>query len=642
MKTRLFLLLAFCVSFSVHVIAQSSWQDEANRDTSWWGKNSGKEYVITSAKQLAGVAYLVNNGFTTFADTTLNLIPETGNTIDLSAYNWVPIGNSEDMGSLPAFQGRFEGNNNIIKGLKRTSDGITSQYLGFFGSIVAHKDTAWVKNLILEDGSIQGSETSTLGVLTGNISAMDREVATVVIIENCHTKNISIENGYISGGLIGEVAARSPDTNYSKVIVRGCSNTGKIAGTGGGGIIGRATSSLSGIIHIKHCSNTGAVIGEKEKESKLNYNNLGGILGGCDNNDPGTIILHDCFNSGDITIEESEKKYIIGGIIGEARNISNTKDASLTISNCYNTGAIKVNDKNALMSGGIIGRIHCPELNTGHATFTVSNCLALPASLPTSILTHRIIGNIDSDKKGEVILSNNYANVSGIWNNPDPSADNENGADWTVSSGDLWTAPIDTWDFTNIWTGDASPTGLPTLKPYVGKSSESDPDIFKVVISLETKDPVDEGCLTIIPVTGTYRIVKDTELTLRALLGDDCDKSDLRFVINGDTITPELRSVDYLTSISVKEDMEIKVVGVKDNGIGVEEIQINPTKVCTTPGHIVIEQQGEGIKEKEVRIYTITGSLIHRQNLTVGTTMIPLQKGTYVVVAGNKIAKVVL
>ena len=74
-----------------------------------------KEYAISSAPQLAGLAQLVNQG-NSLEGTTIRLHSD----LDLAGHNWIPIGNqleAEEGKKAAVFSGTFEGNGHIISNL---------------------------------------------------------------------------------------------------------------------------------------------------------------------------------------------------------------------------------------------------------------------------------------------------------------------------------------------------------------------------------------------------------------------------------------------------------------------------------------------------------------------------------------------
>ena len=71
MKKALFCLGLFLLSTAA-LQAQSKWTDEGCYDISWYDKDA-ETYSISSASQLAGLAYLVNNATDLFEDKVVEL-----------------------------------------------------------------------------------------------------------------------------------------------------------------------------------------------------------------------------------------------------------------------------------------------------------------------------------------------------------------------------------------------------------------------------------------------------------------------------------------------------------------------------------------------------------------------------------------
>ena len=101
-----------------------SWQNSGNYDISWFNNNSS-QYTIRTNKELAGFAYLVNNGYSTFSGKTVKL----GNNINLSGKAWITIGTA----GANYFRGVFDGQGYTISGIsvEMQKDG-QNQY-GFWG-----------------------------------------------------------------------------------------------------------------------------------------------------------------------------------------------------------------------------------------------------------------------------------------------------------------------------------------------------------------------------------------------------------------------------------------------------------------------------------------------------------------------------
>jgi len=116
----------------------------ANVDTdqiNWYLENKGADrYQIGRAKELQGLAELVNGAARDAEDKPIEAVNFAGDTITLKndltldGQEWVPIGNAKK-----SFKGTFDGNGYIIEGLKIEK---TVDYAGLFGNI-----TGTVKNL---------------------------------------------------------------------------------------------------------------------------------------------------------------------------------------------------------------------------------------------------------------------------------------------------------------------------------------------------------------------------------------------------------------------------------------------------------------------------------------------------------------
>lgn len=68
-------------------VSASSWLDKNNYDVSWYANETLKEYMITNEKELAGLAYLVNNENKTFDGKIFNIACD----IDLTDNTWETI-----------------------------------------------------------------------------------------------------------------------------------------------------------------------------------------------------------------------------------------------------------------------------------------------------------------------------------------------------------------------------------------------------------------------------------------------------------------------------------------------------------------------------------------------------------------------
>src|SRR5699024_10734876 len=109
------------------------WSDEGNYSTDFLTTNEGSEsrpYYISTAAELAGLAYLINNSETNAQYNSCYFLQTAD--IDLSDYWWDAIGSSSSI----YFSGHYDGGGYTISGLY-TEQGTTSaySYQGLFGYV---------------------------------------------------------------------------------------------------------------------------------------------------------------------------------------------------------------------------------------------------------------------------------------------------------------------------------------------------------------------------------------------------------------------------------------------------------------------------------------------------------------------------
>ena len=245
-------------------------------DIQWYLDDPDKDiYELNSTAQLFGFAALVNGTAkridgtsvspVTFKDKTVKLT----NTIDLSGYVWMPIGNR----AACHFDGTFNGNSHSITNMDVNTAGYS--YAGLFGNV----NGGTVQNVRVE-GSITAQNASYVGGIVGYTNGT---------VENCLSKVTIIANGSVTGvgGIVGYCSS-----NHS---VNLCWNEGSVTGNGTvGGIVGMATATSM----VTNCANFGAVTGNNVN------NNAGGIAG------IGTVV--NSYNLGSVTGTEGKVYGICG------------------------------------------------------------------------------------------------------------------------------------------------------------------------------------------------------------------------------------------------------------------------------------------------------------------------------------------
>lgn len=278
-------------------------------DTSWYD-SSKKEFTISKAEQLAGLAQLVNGG-DTFNGKTGKTITLTQN-IDLSDYDpWQPIGRTDNN-----FFGTFDGGRKEITGLKYSGH---DSYVGLFGRLSSAElkninliaptiscvqgDGAAVKNIGGIFGSIGDSGrisncTVTGGSITGpyNVGGIGGYILSGnVSIENCSTNGVEITaTSNIAGGLIGSIS-------IGNASMKNC-YTANCTAKSGAGDFGSLSAYINGT--VENCYADG------ERLYKLNY----GTLTNC------ALKSEDEFNSGEVAYllqegQENQDPVVWGQVI---------------------------------------------------------------------------------------------------------------------------------------------------------------------------------------------------------------------------------------------------------------------------------------------------------------------------------------
>ena len=290
MKKRigsLLLILALCFTLlpSAAFAAETMDTWDGTADTSWYDENE-TEFHLKTAKQLAGMAKLINDDTAYFKDKTVYL----DNDLDLGGHEWISIGDgaNTDVGS---FQGVFDGQSHVVynlyshEGLKsENKDNNNNLYRnGLFGAIY----NATVQNLGIENADIviPMNDTSTYG------KGILVDWMTHSTIKNCYT------TGSITGG------------SYIEKYI--------------GGLAGF----LNGNNSISQCYSTAAITGNydgeyyAEQEGGLEpmdcWDSLGGIVGA---SYTGQVTISDCWFGGEIVVNSIQAP--VGGIIGYGKGVS--------------------------------------------------------------------------------------------------------------------------------------------------------------------------------------------------------------------------------------------------------------------------------------------------------------------------------
>lgn len=195
-------------------------------DTSWYN-DVDKEFTLTNAEELAGLAEIVNSGKDNFAGKTINL----GADVDLNNVNWTPIGTNAAEGEVVnarAFVGTFDGNGYTVSNLKAVGE----KAVGFFGKTYVG---AHIEDLIIDGAYVSGNDY--VGAILGQGYLSQN------CIKNCTVTNATIiatpyklaDGTYDGGAKAGVIAGQAYNGNITGCVVK---NATVIAYRDLGGIAG--------------------------------------------------------------------------------------------------------------------------------------------------------------------------------------------------------------------------------------------------------------------------------------------------------------------------------------------------------------------------------------------------------------------
>ena len=279
------------------------WTDSGvTRDTTFAGSGTEDDpYLISSAEELAGLAYLTNISSSNTYNSSNVYYLQTAD-IDVSAYWWDAIGLNSSFDYY--FMGHYDGGGHTVSGVYTragSDEYLTYNYQGLFGSVYG----GYISNVGVINSNIQGDSC------VGGVVGIATQRAT---ISNCY--NISPVTGNSNvGGVVGNMT-------YN-VIINNCYNTGSVTGTQYvGGVVGRNYLST-----VSNSYNTGSVSGNSE---------VGGVVGF----NVGSSTVSNSYNTGDVT----GSGMYVGGVVGY--------DSSSTVRSSYNTGAVTGGSR---YLGGVVG-----------------------------------------------------------------------------------------------------------------------------------------------------------------------------------------------------------------------------------------------------------------------------------------------
>lgn len=306
------------------VTKHALWIDYA--DTTWYNETADS-FNISSARELAGLAKLVNSG-KTFSGKTVIITAD----IDLAGKSWTPIGQNAD--SANKFQGTLDGSysengvtiSHVIRNMT-VSQGASYHAAGFFGAL-----NGTAQNLVFDNASVKsisGTETAEGGTDNGN-AIVAGSIYNSGLIKNVTVTNSEVSANRYVGGIAGYVYGNIENCTVKDTVITGTpdnqwnkyDNGDKI-----GGIVGYLGE---GSNYVKNCFASSNTI--------TGYRDIGGLVGYSHG-----IVSDNTISGGTITVDNSHnyKNYtvasahdanpIVGEASGSANVTNNSGDSSVTI-----------------------------------------------------------------------------------------------------------------------------------------------------------------------------------------------------------------------------------------------------------------------------------------------------------------------
>lgn len=159
---------------------------------------------------------------------------------------------------------------------------------------------------------------------------------------------------------------------------------------------------------------------------------------------------------------------------------------------------------------------------------------------------------------------------------------------------------------------------------------EPEPTYYSITL------PSVEGATTS-PAAGTYWEIEGSSFSFSLTLDPDYDQSQPIVKANGTEVTPDANGT--YTLLSIYEDITITIEGITENTpTGNAEVEENDVKVWAADGQLHLSVPST----ERVWIYAFNGNLIRSLDEVAGDITVNLNKGSYIIVVGEKRYKVAL
>jgi hypothetical protein len=589
----LYVILILFFSFNNFIgNAQTSDLWDGTSDTTWYN-STDTVFQLTTAKQLAGLAVMVNNG-NTFQGKTIELMNniDLGGALDTPLY-WMPIG--YNYANNCCFSGFFDGNSFTVENLHLQDLVGDTLNVGLFGC----SNRAVISNIIINNAFFSLNQDSkyipSRGILVGNCSYSQ--------IVNCHIK--AIMNCYDCAGIAGQIS-------YSSISY--CSFNGKIEGDGNGiaGIAGTVRNSIvnncmshaiikgnkfvGGIAAISSYSNifNNVVMGACE----VSYTYSGGIIG-CSYYD---TIENNFAITSQIGYGVSEIELLsIGGLFGD---ISNSN-----INNCYIIGGVI---KYPSYTGGIAGFGQTIKMENSYAATYINEEGELRGS---------IAGLLDGSTIQNVFMDNNIGAFDGVGNNYMGNGQVADLFTDEMTTGNSFGLQDSVGFYPTQWVYEE---GLyPQLDVFVNH-----PDTVFRHASLLSVIPVFLGDQTANQVTSDFKVSR-----LHGVSWSSSAEDIIRVEGENAIVTPINQDTMVVLTVTLNElekEFYFKVL----KGSSIKEVNPQHISIYPNPANTILYIDNGDIAMQELLLYDVSGRLLKRVSVHVNTTSLDvsdLQNGIYLI-----------
>lgn len=300
--------ITFYYSVGKAITPDISWHDDDNKD----------EFILSDAADLFGLAQLVNSApYVDFFDKIVKLSKD----IDLTGYDWIPIG-----GSSAAFRGTLDGNGHTVTININKDCTAEEEYIGLVGAL---GEGGRIKNLSVQgEISVVNTRPDTHTAYVGGI--VSRMSSKTGGISNCKSSvEIDAENCRYVGGIVGGLIKTKKTggkieqcLNRANIKIRVTANMKDL------NVAGVLSCGYKGYPIIDHCWNEGAITVTLENDVTIG-GKIAGIVGYASN-------VTNCANYGAISVANNFKfKGTAAGIIAAPYS-----DKKWIAANNYNVGDI--------------------------------------------------------------------------------------------------------------------------------------------------------------------------------------------------------------------------------------------------------------------------------------------------------------